>query len=100
MHDVGVAEAGPQRLEGDLGEVPVARALAATSRFHMMTLNNESDELNAYRIREFGLASIFEAFISSCYLSVRKPFRRRDLLAALTSVLVEKGILSPSEAAS
>jgi len=56
--------------------VAVARALAETSRFRMMTLNNESEELNNYRIREFGLASIFDAFISSCWLSVRKPFRR------------------------
>jgi putative hydrolase of the HAD superfamily len=56
--------------------VAIARQLAGMSRFHMMTLNNESEELNAYRIIEFGLAPIFEAFISSCYLSVRKPFRR------------------------
>ena len=56
--------------------IAVARALAETSQFHMMTLNNESEELNNYRIREFGLSSIFEAFISSCWLSVRKPFRR------------------------
>lgn len=56
--------------------VAIARELAGTSRFRMMTLNNESEELNAYRIVEFGLAPIFEAFISSCYLSVRKPFRR------------------------
>jgi putative hydrolase of the HAD superfamily len=54
----------------------VARALAQTSRFRMMTLNNEAEELNNYRIREFGLISIFDAFISSCWLSVRKPFRR------------------------
>jgi putative hydrolase of the HAD superfamily len=56
--------------------VAIARELAQMSRFTMMTLNNESEELNAYRIIEFGLAPIFEAFISSCYLSVRKPFRR------------------------
>ena len=56
--------------------VAIARELAGMSRFRMMTLNNESEELNAYRIIEFGLAPIFEAFISSCYLSVRKPFRR------------------------
>lgn len=56
--------------------VAIARELAAMSRFRMMTLNNESEELNAYRIIEFGLSTIFEAFISSCYLSVRKPFRR------------------------
>ncbi|HJP61187.1 MAG TPA: HAD-IA family hydrolase [Gemmatimonadaceae bacterium] len=56
--------------------VAIARELAGMSRFHMMTLNNESEELNAYRIIEFGLHPIFSAFISSCYLSVRKPFRR------------------------
>jgi putative hydrolase of the HAD superfamily len=56
--------------------VAVARALKQTSRFRMMTLNNESEELNNYRIVEFGLSSIFDAFISSCWLSVRKPFRR------------------------
>ena len=56
--------------------IAVARSLAQTGKFRMMTLNNESEELNNYRIREFGLAPIFEAFISSCWLSVRKPFRR------------------------
>ncbi|HKR09758.1 MAG TPA: HAD-IA family hydrolase [Gemmatimonadaceae bacterium] len=60
----------------NLETVAIARELAGTSRFHMMTLNNESEELNSYRIIEFGLGPIFEAFLSSCYLSVRKPFRR------------------------
>jgi putative hydrolase of the HAD superfamily len=60
----------------DSDSIAIARALSGTSRFTMMTMNNESEELNAYRIREFELASIFEAFISSCYLSERKPFRR------------------------
>ena len=41
-----------------------------------MTLNNESEDLNAYRIETFGIAEIFEAFISSCWLGVRKPIRR------------------------
>lgn len=56
--------------------IAVARALSDTSRFRMMTLNNESAELNNYRIQKFGLASIFDAFISSCWLGVRKPFQR------------------------
>jgi putative hydrolase of the HAD superfamily len=56
--------------------IAIATALAQTSRFTMMTMNNESEELNTYRIREFGLVPIFEAFISSCYLHERKPFRR------------------------
>ena len=56
--------------------IAVARKLAETSRFRMMTLNNESADLNSHRIQTFGLTSIFDAFVSSCYLGVRKPFRR------------------------
>jgi putative hydrolase of the HAD superfamily len=41
-----------------------------------MTLNNESEDLNVYRIERFGISQIFEAFISSCWLGVRKPIRR------------------------
>ena len=41
-----------------------------------MTLNNESEELNAYRLRLFGLAPIFTAFFSSCWLGATKPARR------------------------
>jgi putative hydrolase of the HAD superfamily len=58
------------------GSISIARKLARDARHTMMTLNNESAELNVYRIRTFGLAEIFEAFISSCWLGVRKPFRR------------------------
>ena len=56
--------------------ISIARKLARDTRHTLMTLNNESEELNVYRIRKFGLAEIFEAFISSCWLGVRKPFRR------------------------
>ena len=41
-----------------------------------MTLNNESEELNIYRIETFGISQIFEAFLSSCWLGVRKPIRK------------------------
>ncbi|HJQ54671.1 MAG TPA: HAD-IA family hydrolase [Gemmatimonadaceae bacterium] len=56
--------------------IDIARALSADSRFTLMTLNNESEELNVHRIESFGIAQIFEAFISSCWLGVRKPMRR------------------------
>ena len=56
--------------------IAVARELAETSRFRMMTLNNESADLNNHRIQAFGLLPIFDAFVSSCWLGVRKPFRR------------------------
>lgn len=56
--------------------IAVARSLAETSRFTMMTLNNEAEELNNYRIERFELRSIFDAFLTSCWLGVRKPLRR------------------------
>jgi putative hydrolase of the HAD superfamily len=56
--------------------IEIARALSADSRFTLMTLNNESEELNIHRIEAFGISQIFEAFISSCWLGVRKPMRR------------------------
>jgi putative hydrolase of the HAD superfamily len=47
--------------------------LTATHRYFMAALNNESDELNVYRIRKFDLTRNFTAFFTSCYLRVRKP---------------------------
>jgi putative hydrolase of the HAD superfamily len=67
--------------------IDVARALRAAGRFRLMTLNNESAELNAYRLRLFGLASIFSAFFSSCWLGAAKPSRRiYDLALAMAQV--------------
>ena len=39
----------------------------------MGTINNESRDLNLYRIERFGLRSIFSLFISSCFVGLRKP---------------------------
>ena len=50
-----------------------ARSLRAGGRYVMATLNNESRELNEYRIRTFGLAELFHVFFSSCYTGHRKP---------------------------
>jgi putative hydrolase of the HAD superfamily len=36
-------------------------------------LNNESLEINDYRVHTFQLRDCFEAFFSSCYLGARKP---------------------------
>jgi putative hydrolase of the HAD superfamily len=49
--------------------------LARTRRYLHATLNNESLEINEYRIRTFHLRDYFEVFFSSCYLGVRKPDR-------------------------
>ena len=39
----------------------------------MATINNESRELNLYRIEKFGLRKIFRLFVSSCFVGLRKP---------------------------
>jgi putative hydrolase of the HAD superfamily len=53
--------------------IAVARDLAKTGAVRMATLNNESAELNDYRIEQFGLRDIFPTFFTSCWLGVRKP---------------------------
>lgn len=50
-----------------------AKSLADSGRYLMGTINNESLDLNAYRIEKFGLRTIFRLFISSCFVGLRKP---------------------------
>jgi putative hydrolase of the HAD superfamily len=50
-----------------------AKSLADSGRYLMATINNESRDLNLYRIEKFGLRSIFRLFISSCFVGLRKP---------------------------
>ena len=62
---------------GQSADNPATRAvldeLTAGGRYFLATLNNESAELNEYRIRTFDLKRNFSVFLSSCYLGVRKP---------------------------
>ena len=51
----------------------LVRALRDSRKYTLMTINNESRELNDYRIRQFELRSLFTAFFSSCYLKLLKP---------------------------
>ncbi len=44
-----------------------------SDKYKLATLNNESKELNKFRINKFRLDKYFECFFSSCYLGVRKP---------------------------
>lgn len=50
-----------------------ATGLANSQKYLMGTINNESRDLNLYRIEKFGLRSIFTLFISSCFVGLRKP---------------------------
>jgi putative hydrolase of the HAD superfamily len=51
----------------------LARELRDSGGYVMAALNNESRELNEYRISTFGLTDVFHAFFSSCYTGRRKP---------------------------
>jgi putative hydrolase of the HAD superfamily len=60
----GLSKPKPDLLE-------LARGLSR--KYFMGTINNESRELNQYRIQHFGLANDFSLFVSSCFVGIRKP---------------------------
>ncbi len=68
----GLSKPKPEVLE-------IARSLSG--RYFMGTINNESRELNQYRIQQFGLANCFKIFVSSCFVGIRKPEERSYRLA-------------------
>ncbi|MDF2773114.1 MAG: hydrolase [Geminicoccaceae bacterium] len=68
LYMLGLSEPNPYTIE-------IVKHVASTGRVRLMTMNNESAVLNAYRIERFGLRSYFAAFLSSCWLGVRKPSR-------------------------
>lgn len=57
------------------GVLEFALTLGDSGKYFMGTINNESRELNAYRIEKFGLRKIFRVFVSSCFVGLRKPER-------------------------
>ncbi len=53
--------------------IKILDKLASKKEYALAAINNESRELNDFRINEFGLKKYFRCFFSSCYLGVRKP---------------------------
>jgi len=51
----------------------LAQQLAKCGKYFMSTINNESLELNLYRIQTYALRDIFSVFVSSCFVGLRKP---------------------------
>ena len=51
----------------------LVRKLKAKYRLKIIVVSNESRELNAHRIRQFKLDEFVDAFISSCFVHLRKP---------------------------
>lgn len=62
-----------------------AQSLTNSEKYFMGTINNESRELNDYRIEKFGLRRIFQLFVSSCFVGLRKPERDIYRLALETT---------------
>jgi putative hydrolase of the HAD superfamily len=87
--DFMLAESWP-----DQPVIDLARRLADTGNFRLLTLNNESVELNLHRIERFGLRDMFEAFFSSCWLGCTKPSRRiYELALAISQAPPERAVL-------
>lgn len=53
--------------------INLLKQIAASEGYTVAILNNESRALNDYRIDKFGLLEYFDAFVSSCYVGLRKP---------------------------
>jgi len=53
--------------------VELVRNLKAKYRLKIVVVSNESRAINAYRIRQFKLDGLVDAFISSCFVHLRKP---------------------------
>jgi putative hydrolase of the HAD superfamily len=51
----------------------VLEKLSSQGNYNISTLNNESLELNLFRIKKFGLKRYFIDFFSSSFLGVKKP---------------------------
>ncbi len=63
----------------------LARTLSDSGKYFMSTINNESRELNYYRMDKFELRKIFRLFVSSCFVGLRKPERDIYRLALETT---------------
>lgn len=57
----------------DSDTLALAAGLAAQHKYLMGTINNESAELNTYRIEKFNLAATFTVFFSSGFIGLKKP---------------------------
>jgi len=53
--------------------IELVRNLKAKYRLKIVVVSNEARELNAYRIRRFKLDGFVDAFVSSCFVRLRKP---------------------------
>jgi len=55
------------------GAIEYFTALKKQYNFKIVALSNEPRDLNEYRIEKFKLTELFDFFVSSCYVKLRKP---------------------------
>jgi putative hydrolase of the HAD superfamily len=53
--------------------IDLVRQLKARHGLKIIVVSNEGRELNEHRIRTFKLAALVDAFVSSCFVHLRKP---------------------------
>ena len=53
--------------------IKLVRKLKTKYGLKIVVVSNEARELNAYRIRKFRLGGFVDAFVSSCFVHLRKP---------------------------
>ena len=73
------------------GMIELVTRLKQRYRLKVVVVSNEGRELNARRIRRFGLARFVDSFISSCFVHVRKPD------AAIFRMALDVAQVQPSE---
>ncbi len=57
----------------DVDMISFIKKIKVQNGLKIVAVSNEARELNAYRIHTFKLKEIFDIFVSSCYVQVRKP---------------------------
>lgn len=53
--------------------IQLFHSLKTKHKFRLVSLNNEGLELSIYRVKTFALDKLFDFFITSCFVHLRKP---------------------------
>jgi len=55
------------------GSLEFFKGLKEKYRLRVIAVSNEAKEINEYRIKKYKLNHLFDSFVSSCYVHLRKP---------------------------
>ncbi len=62
-----------QQSEALDGAIDFFKRVKTINNLKCVALSNEPRELNEYRIKKFKLDQLYDVFVSSCYINIRKP---------------------------